>query len=238
MQMGMGFPITGRALACGLRPGLGCDIVSLGSGDLFTQMRLALQMQRALDNDGILRGGELPDAASPAAREALELATIDGAAAMGLDSEVGSLTPGKLADLILIRTDGLNFAPERCRRGGGAPRARVRRRHGAGRRPGRQARRAAARRRRRARPALAEQSRDRIMKAAEGKGGLLLDAARGLVRRGARGGASRTSAPASCPAGQRAWPRTSRGRRRTCAPGLRSGDGPAGRRGTNRTAGS
>jgi 5-methylthioadenosine/S-adenosylhomocysteine deaminase len=111
MQMGMGFPITARALACGLRPGFGCDIVSLGSGDMFNQMRLGLQTQRALDNDAVLREGVFPDTIRLTAAEVLRFATIDGAAAMGLDSEIGSLEPGKLADLILIRTDSLRFAP-------------------------------------------------------------------------------------------------------------------------------
>ena len=176
MQMGMGFPVTGRALACGLRPSLGCDIVSLGSGDLFTQMRMGLQMQRALDNDGDLRREELPSELRLSARDALELATINGAAAMGLDSDVGSLTPGKLADLIVIRTDTLRFAPwndavaavvlhasasdvDTVLVGG-----RVLKRDG---------RLLEADTARAAR--LAEQSRDRIMKAVEAKGGVLLD---------------------------------------------------------------
>jgi 5-methylthioadenosine/S-adenosylhomocysteine deaminase len=111
MQMGMGFPITGRALACGLRPGYGCDIVSLGSGDMFNQMRLGLQMQRALDNDEELREGRPPETIRLGVADVLRLATVDGAAAMGLDSRVGTIEPGKLADIILIRTDSTRFAP-------------------------------------------------------------------------------------------------------------------------------
>jgi cytosine/adenosine deaminase-related metal-dependent hydrolase len=111
MQMGMGFPITGRALACGLRPTLGCDVISNNSGDMFAQMRLGLQMQRALDNDVELRRMEMPRALEISVRDVLEFATIDGANALGLGSTVGSLTPCKAADIVLIRTDGLNFAP-------------------------------------------------------------------------------------------------------------------------------
>ena len=44
-------------------------------------------------------------------REAIEMATINGARALGLDHVTGSLTPGKRADIILIRTDDLNMAP-------------------------------------------------------------------------------------------------------------------------------
>jgi cytosine/adenosine deaminase-related metal-dependent hydrolase len=45
------------------------------------------------------------------ARRVLEMATIDGARALGIADKVGSLTPGKRADLILLRTRDLNMAP-------------------------------------------------------------------------------------------------------------------------------
>ena len=41
----------------------------------------------------------------------LEMATVNGAKALGLADKVGSLTPGKRADLILVRTTGLNMSP-------------------------------------------------------------------------------------------------------------------------------
>ena len=44
-------------------------------------------------------------------REVLEYATVEGARANGLDSKVGTLTPGKQADLIMLRTDRLNVTP-------------------------------------------------------------------------------------------------------------------------------
>jgi 5-methylthioadenosine/S-adenosylhomocysteine deaminase len=44
-------------------------------------------------------------------RRILELATLDGAKDLGIADRVGSLTPGKRADLILVRTDDLNVAP-------------------------------------------------------------------------------------------------------------------------------
>jgi cytosine/adenosine deaminase-related metal-dependent hydrolase len=44
-------------------------------------------------------------------RRILELATLDGARDLGIAERVGSLTPGKRADLILVRTDDLNVAP-------------------------------------------------------------------------------------------------------------------------------
>jgi cytosine/adenosine deaminase-related metal-dependent hydrolase len=56
------------------------------------------------------------DAAKPSefalpARRVLEMATIDGAKALGLGDRIGSLRPGKRADIILLRTRDLNMAP-------------------------------------------------------------------------------------------------------------------------------
>ncbi len=111
LQMGMGFPVTGRLLRAGLRPSLGIDIVSDYSGDMFSQMRIALQTERALRNEPILRERKMPATVSPTVFDALQFATIDGAAAMGLAHEVGSIEVGKAADLITLRTDGLHYMP-------------------------------------------------------------------------------------------------------------------------------
>lgn len=72
---------------------------------------MALQHQRAADNQRILDKRESPAKVSISARGALEWATIEGARAMGLADRVGTLTPGKQADLILIRTSDLNLFP-------------------------------------------------------------------------------------------------------------------------------
>lgn len=111
LQMGMGFPVTGRLLRLGMRPSLGIDIVSDYSGDMFSQMRIALQTERALRNQPVLRERKMPATVSPTVLEALNFATLDGAAAMGLTREVGSIEVGKAADMITLRTDGLHFMP-------------------------------------------------------------------------------------------------------------------------------
>ncbi|WP_433167039.1 amidohydrolase family protein [Kribbella sp. CA-247076] len=98
LKMGFGSPMTGRALAAGLRPTLSIDDVPSVGGDMFSTMRTAFAVQRGLD--GGLRS-----------RDLLEFATVDAARSCGLDSRTGSITPGKDADLILLRTDDLTVFP-------------------------------------------------------------------------------------------------------------------------------
>ena len=111
LQMGMGHPVIGRCLDRGVKPSLSCDVVSLNSGDMFTQMRLGLQFQRAMDNDPLLARGEDPIELRLTVRDALGWATVNGAEAMGLGSVCGTLTPGKQADLIVVGGDRLNMLP-------------------------------------------------------------------------------------------------------------------------------
>jgi 5-methylthioadenosine/S-adenosylhomocysteine deaminase len=111
LQMGMGFPIFQRALARGLAPSLGCDIVSNNRGDLFAQMRLGLQAERARANQAALDSLAMPEELTLGVRDVLRFATLGGAEALGMDSVVGSIDPGKAADLILVRCDRLNMVP-------------------------------------------------------------------------------------------------------------------------------
>lgn len=112
MTQGHGFPITGHVRRHRGVVSLGVDLESVISGDMFTVARMALGMQRALDNDASRRGqGSMPDTSSIRTREALEWITIDGAHALGLADRIGSLTPGKQADLVLLDTGLLNLRP-------------------------------------------------------------------------------------------------------------------------------
>ena len=111
MNMGHGMPGTGRFLAHGIRPCLSVDVVTGIGGDMFTVMRMALAMERALINQRAMATGTSVDRLSLTSRDVLEFATIEGARACGLGARVGTLTPGKQADLILVRTDGLNHIP-------------------------------------------------------------------------------------------------------------------------------
>jgi 5-methylthioadenosine/S-adenosylhomocysteine deaminase len=105
---GFGLPATGRLLAQGVRPSLSVDSEMTASGDMFTEMRAALSMERAVRNGAIPNGPPRP---MITARDVLGFATIEGARALGLDGKIGSIAPGKRADLILIRRDALNLAP-------------------------------------------------------------------------------------------------------------------------------
>ena len=110
MQMGHGLPPIQRCLDRGLRPSLSVDVETTMSGDLFAQMRSVLTLQRALVNERRLQGEDnLPDVLT--SRDVIEFATIEGARANGLDSKVGTLTPGKDADVIMLRTDRINVLP-------------------------------------------------------------------------------------------------------------------------------
>ena len=112
LQMGFGDCLTGRLRALGSAPSLGSDVESSVGSDMFTATRLALQSQRNIDNQQVIaRTGRAPEQLSIGCREALQWATLEGARMAGLDDRVGSLTPGKQADVVLLRADDLNLLP-------------------------------------------------------------------------------------------------------------------------------
>jgi 5-methylthioadenosine/S-adenosylhomocysteine deaminase len=95
-------PVT-KMLALGLAVGLGPDGAAGSNNDLdmFEEIDLASKLQKVITGDPQV----LP------ARQALEMATIGGARALGLDKEIGSLEVGKRADLITVRLDRPNAVP-------------------------------------------------------------------------------------------------------------------------------
>jgi cytosine/adenosine deaminase-related metal-dependent hydrolase len=112
MFQGHGFAITGRLRDLGAQPSLGVDLESCISGDMFTVARMALASQRAFDNARAkAKDGKLPDTGSITAREALSWITVEGARMLKMQDRIGSLTPGKQADLIMVRADDLNMQP-------------------------------------------------------------------------------------------------------------------------------
>jgi len=112
MTQGHGFPITGRLRKLGRAPSLGIDLESVISGDMLTAARVALGTQRALDNaDSRARTGAIPETSTITAREALSWVTVEGARMLKMERQIGSLTPGKQADLVLIDSTALNMQP-------------------------------------------------------------------------------------------------------------------------------
>ncbi len=101
LKLGSGIARVHEMLARGISVSLGADGAACNNRlDMFTEMRTAALLQKAL------HGAEaLP------ARRALRMATIDGARALGLEDEVGSLEEGKRADLIILNTNRLHLAP-------------------------------------------------------------------------------------------------------------------------------
>jgi cytosine/adenosine deaminase-related metal-dependent hydrolase len=79
------------------------DVETNVPGDMFNQMRSVLGLQRTTAT----AQGKAP--LSP--KEVLAFCTIEGARANGLDSKTGSLTPGKQADVVMLRTDRMNVTP-------------------------------------------------------------------------------------------------------------------------------
>lgn len=78
---------------------------------MFAQMKFAIQADRQRVNAPVLARGDMPQTLNVSAAEVLKFATIDGARALGLESKVGSLTPGKQADIVMIRATDINLTP-------------------------------------------------------------------------------------------------------------------------------
>ncbi|MFN8451607.1 MAG: amidohydrolase family protein [Anaerolineae bacterium] len=110
MMMGHGMPPTQRFLDRGLRPSLSVDVETNVPNDMFTQMRSVIALQHAVLFDQKL-SGRVHTSSMLTTRDLLEFATIEGARANGLDDKIGTLTPGKEADIILLRTDLPNIFP-------------------------------------------------------------------------------------------------------------------------------
>jgi len=93
LKLGSGIPKVPELLEAGANVGLGCDGAPCNNSyDMIREMKLAAVIQK----------GRLLDPLAMAAATVLEMATLKGARALGLESEVGSIEVGKKADLVLI----------------------------------------------------------------------------------------------------------------------------------------
>jgi len=105
-------PLAGRVRALGARPSLGVDVETIVTGEMFREMQAALLHLRAVAHRDVEREGPQSSPTIPVrSREALEWATLGGARALGLEDRIGSLTPGKKADVVMLRATDLNLFP-------------------------------------------------------------------------------------------------------------------------------
>jgi 5-methylthioadenosine/S-adenosylhomocysteine deaminase len=123
MNMRHGMPPLLKMQSLDFEPSLSVDVECTLAADFFTQMRSTMNLQRALVNQMVLDYGfaqnppnwwPTPPAGTPnllTTRDVLRYATINGAKGLRLDSKIGSLTPGKEADIIILDATALNVAP-------------------------------------------------------------------------------------------------------------------------------
>ena len=109
MQMGHGVPPIQQAVDAGVTPSLGVDVETSAPGDMWTQMRLIFGLQRSNALELHFAGKTAPELID--VDDVLRYATIGGATAARLRDKVGTLTPGKQADVILLRADMINVLP-------------------------------------------------------------------------------------------------------------------------------
>jgi 5-methylthioadenosine/S-adenosylhomocysteine deaminase len=101
LKLGSGIAPIAKLLEEGVSLSLGADGAPCNNRlDMFTEMRTAALLQKVLHGPEVLP-----------AKRVLRMATIDGARALGLESEIGSIEPGKKADLSVVRLDRLHSTP-------------------------------------------------------------------------------------------------------------------------------
>jgi cytosine/adenosine deaminase-related metal-dependent hydrolase len=114
MNMRHGTPPILKTMAMGIDPSLSVDVECTLTADMFTQMRSTMTLQRMFMNARAL--GEdyaagFPDLPLLTTRDVLRFATVQGAMDLRLDRKVGSLTPGKEADIVILDAQAINVAP-------------------------------------------------------------------------------------------------------------------------------
>ena len=101
LKLGSGIAPIVNLLEQGISVSLGADGAACNNRlDMFTEMRTAALLQKALHGPEVLPAGRV-----------LRMATLDGAKAMGLDSDIGSLEVGKRADVAVVRLNRLHATP-------------------------------------------------------------------------------------------------------------------------------
>lgn len=110
MNMRHGMPPILKTLSLGIQPSLSVDVECTLTADMFTQMRTTMALQRAFVNEmAPANQPNLPELLTT--RDVLRFATMEGARDLRLDRKIGSLTPGKEADIIILDAEAINVTP-------------------------------------------------------------------------------------------------------------------------------
>jgi 5-methylthioadenosine/S-adenosylhomocysteine deaminase len=96
------YPATGSALRYGIPAGLSADTTTSSGVDLFSEMRVALAAERSRANKDAVARHEAVQTVELDQRDMLRLATTGGARAWHMDDEIGTLTVGKNADVVVV----------------------------------------------------------------------------------------------------------------------------------------
>ncbi len=110
MAMAHGYPATQDALDRGIRPSLSSDHGTTVAQDAFSLMRTTFNLQRL----GVLQRRRNKEANVPpliTCRDVLDFATLQGARCANIDHNAGTLTPGKEADIVMLRADRVAIWP-------------------------------------------------------------------------------------------------------------------------------
>ncbi|MET0233546.1 MAG: amidohydrolase family protein [Kibdelosporangium sp.] len=102
---GQGYPTSWRLRKYGIPASLSMDTSVWWSADMFSAMRATLSADRSREHLEAQAAGETVVHNSLRAEHVVEWATMGGARTLGLDDVIGSLTPGKKADVVLIKND-------------------------------------------------------------------------------------------------------------------------------------
>lgn len=107
-HFGLGWPAASRLMNIGRRPSLGIDIVINALGDMFGTFRTLAATERGRQHE---LSNSMPERLQMTCQDMLEMATVEGSRSVWMEDRIGTLTPGKQADVVLLRADTLHHAP-------------------------------------------------------------------------------------------------------------------------------
>jgi cytosine/adenosine deaminase-related metal-dependent hydrolase len=108
----IGDTMVARVRAAGMLPSIGIDVEPYTTGQMFREMQAALLFVRGKEiRNNAMLGNSMFTQMPVKSREALLWATVGGAKAFRLDRKIGTLSPGKKADIVMLRANDINMVP-------------------------------------------------------------------------------------------------------------------------------